>query len=297
MSRLFGLAVMLAACKVQLADNADGGGLFSADAGVSDSTSGDAVVTLGPWGTPMKHPRASSATLAEDDGALRFDGLEMTFSVANAADGNLKDLFVTTRASLTDAWTPATKLSFSVIGASDETPRFSADGLTLYFASGRPGGAGLLDIYSVTRTALTTAWNAPTLVSGPNSALLEKTYTPCGTTYLVIRDGEIAEGTIGAAPTINTTLSDPATPETGPFMTPDCLTTYFASARGGGATKLYMSTRTSTGAAWTTPAVFAEFAALGGEQEDPWLSPDGRIFSFAMSTAATTKDQYLVTRQ
>lgn len=290
MRRLFGLLLVLSACKVQLSDGVDGG-FRSSDMGVSDATT-DAA--LGPWGTPMKHPSASDTVLSEDDGSLRFDGLEMVFAIANAADGNLKDLYTTSRASLADNWTPPTMLSLSVTGASDETPRFSPDGLTLYFASGRAGGAGSLDIYAVTRLSLAAAWSAPAPVAGPNSAALEKWYTPCGTSYLVIVGGDIAEGTIGAAPMIVTALSDAATNETGPFLTPDCLTTYFASPRTP-PTKIYTSTRASITAPWSTPVVFDEFAAIGGDQEDPWMSPDMKIFSF-VSNVAGTKDQYLVTR-
>lgn len=289
MGRLFGLLLALSACKVQLSDGSDGG-FRSRDSGVSDTTA-----PIGLWGTPTKHPSASDATLSEDDGSLRDDGLEMIFSIGNAADGNLKDLYSTSRASLADAWTPATKLSLSVTGASDETPRFSPDGLTLYFASGRVGGAGDLDIYTTTRPSLTADWAAPTPVAGPNSAALEKWYTPCGGTYLVIVGGDIAEGTIGSAPTISTELSDAMTNETGPYLTPDCLTTYFASPRGAPPIKIYMSTRASITAPWSTPTVFTEFSAIGGDQEDPWLSPDMRIFSFA-SNVAGTKDQYIVTR-
>lgn len=289
MGRALGLVLALSACKVQLQDAVDGG-LRGSDTGVM--VDGGA---LGPWGAPMKHPSAGDPGLAEDDGSLRSDGLEMVFAISNAADQNLKDLYTTSRASLADAWTPAEKLSFSVIGASDETPRFSTDGLTLYFASGRAGGAGSLDIYTVERTSLTAPWGAPQPVAGPNSAALEKWYTPCAGMYLVIVDGDIAEGTLGAAPTVSAELSDPLTNETGPYLTPDCLTTYFASPRGAPPIKIYTSTRASLTAPWSPPTVFTEFAAIGGDQEDPWMSPDMRIFSFA-SNAGGTKDQYIVTR-
>lgn len=293
MGRLLGLVLVLSACKAEISDGANDGGFRSSDGGVTDGTPN--VDALGPWGTPMKHPSASGGGLAEDDGSLRNDGLEMVFAIADAADNNLKDLYTTSRASLADAWTPAAKLSFSVTGASDETPRFSPDGLTLYFASGRAGGAGNLDIYSVSRLSLTAAWNAPTPVTGPNSTALEKWYTPCGGKYLVILGGDIAEGTVGAAPTVSPMLSDAAANETGPYLTPDCLTTYFTSARGAPPVKIYMSTRSSMTAAWSTPVVFTEFSAIGGDQEDPWMSPDQRIFSF-VSNVGGTKDQYLVTR-
>lgn len=288
MGRLLGLVLALAACKVELSDGVDGG-LRDSDAGLAPDTA------IGAWGTPMKHPAASDPGLAEDDGSLRDDGLEMVFAISNAADQNLKDLYTTSRASLADAWTPAEKLSFSVTGASDETPRFSPDGLTLYFASGRAGGAGSLDIYSVTRPSLTAAWGAPAPVAGPNTTALEKWYSPCGGRYLVIVGGDIAEGTIGAAPVVSAELSDPDTNETGPFLTPDCLTAYFASPRGAPPIKLYTSTRSSMTAPWPAPVVVTELPGLGGDQEDPWLSSDMRMFSFA-SNVAGTKDQYIVTR-
>lgn len=278
---LLWVALAGSACSAQIADGP------AVDASISDSD--DAIDP--PWGTPAKHPQASDDTIAEDDGSLSTTSLEMVFARGTATG---KELYLTTRSSLADPWTPATLLPFNDPTVSDETPRFSTDGLTLYFASERAGGAGDLDIYSVTRMTIGGTWGAVQPVVGPNTAALEKWYTPCGSSYLVIVDGDIAEGTIGSPPTTSTALSDPASSETGPYLTPDCLTTYFASPRMTG-TRIWMSTRTSITSPWSTPVMFTEFLAVGGAQEDPWLSPDQRLFSFCTNVDGT-KDQFLVTR-
>jgi len=293
--QLFALMLVMSACKAELADvpgnhlQGDGG---MTDGAAEDSSQADAA--LPAFGPPAKHPTASATALDEDDGSLTSDGLEMVFSVNEAGVG--KDLYYTKRASLTAAWSSATKLAISAV-ASDETPRFSTDDLTLYFASARAGGAGSLDIWKATRAAKgTSTFGTPTLVAGPNSAVLEKTYSPCGGAYVVVQGTDLAEGVVGAAPAPITVLNDAATTETGPFLTQDCLRMYFASARDG-TTKIYSSHRASMTAPWAAPVVAADIPAIVGAtaMEDPWLSPDERILSVA-ATVGGTKDQYIVAR-
>src|SRR5204862_1241635 len=125
------------------------------DAGL-DGPGADAFM-LGPWGTPAKVPGASTAA-AEDDGTLANGGLELVFAVADPADGNNKDLYIMTRTTTTSAFGTPSKLPFSVTGSSEETPRFSPNNKTLYFASNRAGGTGGLDIYRVTRQTPGGAW-------------------------------------------------------------------------------------------------------------------------------------------
>lgn len=251
---------------------------------------------LGAWGTPAKVPGASTAAI-EDDGTLANGGLELVFAVVDPADGNNKDLYIMTRATTASAFGTPSKLPFSVTGSSEETPRFSPDGKTLYFASNRAGGVGGLDIYRVTRQAAGGSWTAPAPVPGVNTAANEKWFMPCGATtaYLVILGGDIAAGTVGgAAPTVVTELSAPNANETGTFLTGDCLTAYFASVRSG-PNKLYTSHRTSLATAWQTPTTVDDFVSIGGDQEDPWLADDGHIFVFA-SNASGTKDIYISVR-
>lgn len=287
------LVLLGSACKAELAD-APSDALFnpSTDSGVGSAA--DAAV-LGPWATPMLVPGASGAG-EQDDGTLSASGLELVFAIANAADANRKDLYLSTRASTAVAFGAPTKLPFSLTGSSEETPRFSADDKSLYFASDRGGATTLLDIYKVTRATIGGPWSAASPVTGPNTALAEKWLMPCAVNndYLVVVGTELAAGTFGGgAPMVVPQLNSPQA-ETGAFLSPDCLTTYFASARSG-AFLLYTSQRASLTATWQTPTVVTDFAGTGGAQEDPYLSADGRTFVF-VSNVGTTKDVYITTR-
>jgi Tol biopolymer transport system component len=83
--------------------------------------------------------------------SVRFDGLEIFFhSDRPGSVGN--DLWVSTRNSAFDAWSAPQNLGSTVNTAfSDQQPHIAADRETLYFASDRPGGIGLIDLYVTTR--------------------------------------------------------------------------------------------------------------------------------------------------
>ena len=49
-------------------------------------------------------------------------------------------------------WSAPERLDISTAGFAEITPAIATNGLALYFASNRPGGPGLLDIYVTTRT-------------------------------------------------------------------------------------------------------------------------------------------------
>lgn len=292
----FAACCMAAACGVRLDGNqptGPDGSQPTPDAPAGDDAMADGPPALGPWGTPTLVPGAST-TAIEDDGSLSSTTLEMVFAVVDPAQNNTKDLYYMSRASATAAWSAPQKLGFNTT-SSEETPRFSADDLTLYFASNRAGGPGLLDIYKVTRSAVGAAWGAAQLVSGVSTTAGEKWYMPCAAdnTYLVILDTNIGQGTVGSAPMVCAELSSAQT-ETGTFLSRDCKTVYFASNRSG-TNKLYMATRASTTATWGTPTEVVDFAGLGGAQEDPWLAPDLRTFVF-VSNVSGTKDVYISTR-
>lgn len=291
---LLGLTLVVCACKASIGDGT------GADSGVTDAVDARSIdappdaVMLGAWGAPAAVPGANTA-LQEDDGSPSSTTLELVFAVANAADANRKDLYIQTRASVTAAWSAPQLLPFSQVGSSEETPRFSGDDLTLYFASDRAGGLGGLDIYKVTRPSVGGAWSSPAAVPGVNSTGTDKWLAPCGgQRYLMVVGGDLAEGTLGGgAPTLVTSLSS-AGSEIGAFLTQDCLTAYYAS-NSSGALALYTSTRATPNAAWPAPTAVVDFAALGGAQEDPWESPDHRTFAL-VSNVSGTKDVYLSTR-
>jgi WD40 repeat protein len=296
------LLVLLAACDARI--NGAPGDLGSGDASVDVDASGTPPATdamLGAWSIATTIPQAATPASSEDDATLSSSTLEMIFAIDGGANG--KDLYYTSRPSTSDPWTTATKLGFNVANRSDETPRFSADDKTLYFASDR-GTQGNLDIYAVTRPAAgSTTWGLPAVLTGINTTLSEKWYMPCGTHYIMARatvanGTDLVEGTLGAPAAPIAALNSPQN-ETGTFLTADCLTIYFASTRPGPATPsmIYTSHRDAITAPWQPPAPVTDLRIAGGNgsEEDPWMSADGRTFVFA-SDAAGTKDIYLSTR-
>jgi hypothetical protein len=280
------------ACKAELASGPEGTDPDASVPGADPPTPVDAApdaAPLGPW-TAQKLLGASSATLSEDDVTLAPSALELVFAVSTS---NGKDLYSMTRPSLTGAWTTPALMSINVATATDETPRFSADALTLYFTSSRTGNQ---DFYRTRRAAVGAAWGTPELVPGVSTAGIDKWLAPCavGNTYLAIVDNDVYEGTFGTQPTRVAALSSAAS-ETGTFLSPDCLTAYFASTRANNKNQLYYATRPAIGGTWSAPALVNSFSAVGGDQEDPWIAGDLRTFAFA-SDVSGTKDVYLATR-
>ncbi|MGH9888040.1 MAG: hypothetical protein ACREBE_21080, partial [bacterium] len=171
----------------------------------SDAASGDDAASapvdaadldappLGRWSTPGKiTPAATGAN--EDDVTLSSDALELIFAV-EATNG--KDLYYTSRASKSDPWQqPASKLPFSAGATSEEAPRFSADDLTLYFASNR-AAAPTLDIYLVRRPARgSSMWSLPSRLDAVSSdALVDKWFMPCSGDRYVMAQGAPGGGT------------------------------------------------------------------------------------------------------
>jgi WD40-like Beta Propeller Repeat len=302
LSLFIGLAGLagLAGCEAKISDNPPDDGGMAGDAAASDAP-GDAVA-LGPWSPPIKVAVASTGEI-EDDVTLSSDARELIFAIQTGING--KDLYYTARTSLDAPWAPAVLLPFDGETTSEESPRFSADDKTLYFSSDRAGN-GNLDIFTATRAVVgTNRWDVVSPIGGAinTTTLIEKWFMPCGTDrYVMVQNGQgvgnanatdLLEGRIGQDPVGIDVLNTEDT-ETGVFITRDCLTIYFASTRTD-PEKIYTSRRGSLGAPWQPPMVVTDFEALGGDQEDPWLSPDGRIFAF-VSNVSGTRDVYLSTR-
>jgi Tol biopolymer transport system component len=298
-----------AACGARLSgnpaevDTPDAAAAAPSDAATPPEDAPPDALQFGPWSSPAKVGVAATAA-AEDDVTLSSNALEMIFAV-QATNG--KDLYYTSRPTIDGAWTPVVKLPFDTTAATEETPRFSGDDLTLYFASD-PVTSGNLDIYATKRPAAgsATTWTKPALVpttSGINTAAAEKWFSPCGTDrYALVRANasgvtHLFEGTLsGGAPAPIDSLNSLTANDTGAFLTQDCLTIYFASQRVT-PEKIFVSHRASITAPWEPASPVDDFKITGGDgnQEDPWLSPDGHTFALA-SDAAGNKDVYLSKR-
>ena len=108
----------------------------------------------GAFGPPVLVPELSSP-FRDTRTTIRRDGLEMILSSGRPGGVGSEDLWVSTRASTLDPWSPPVNLGAVVnTTAFDGGPALSFDGTTLYFHSNRPGGVGGNDLYVTTRTRL-----------------------------------------------------------------------------------------------------------------------------------------------
>jgi hypothetical protein len=286
--------LLLCACKAELGagarDNPDAaspsdGPVLQSDAAV------DSVVMLGPWGAPVAVPGANSA-LAEDDATLSSNKLEMYFKRTDAGPDN--NLYMMTRASESAAWTaPVAVTALNTTTANEESPRLSANDLTMYF--GRGG-----EIYKSIRTNTTSPWQAPTIVPTLNTTANEKWADVCDSGYAIVsravtgQGQDLIEGTVTAGATTSLTALNSTSNEQGTLLTADCLRIYFQSDRAG-TFDIYMSSRATTTSPWSAPTMLPDFNTTTSSEEDPWISTDQRTFVF-VTNASGNKDVYISTR-
>lgn len=117
----------------------------------------------------------------QDDAApcITGDGLTL-FYASSASDGSGGlDLWTVTREHASSAWRQPVNLGPTVNSpSSDMTARLSPDGLSLYFASNRPGGEGDYDIWVATRPRRSAPFASPvnlgaTVNSGSDDAIMD----------------------------------------------------------------------------------------------------------------------------
>ena len=241
-----------------------------------------------PFGTPKLVFADTGASQA--DPTLTADELDLYFS--SNPNSNF-DIWLAQRASKTDSWGTPVRVDELSSPSLDETPEVSADGLTIYFASDRPGGmlAGE-HLWVSHRAARTDAWQPPIPVTdfpggtADISPSLQKDQLMMvfasqqngadnWDLYMTTRQS-IADP--WGAPTPLTTLNSPQY-DWDPAVYRGGNSIVFASRRLNTSNSLFHSTRGSTDAPFSTPQLASEFDVLGNAG-DPWLSDDGKHIVF-----------------
>jgi Tol biopolymer transport system component len=180
-------------------------GILNADRGAKADFVFGELENLGP-----------SVNTSSNEGLARTssDGLSLYFTSDNPGGFGSGDLYVSTRATINDQWSNPVNLGSYVNTSNMEYwPSISADSLTLYFSSDRPGGHGDADIWQVKRPTRNDEWN-----------LVENLGLPFNT----------------------------SNHETAPIISADGLELYFASNRSG-IWALYVSKRATTYEEWDEP--------------------------------------------
>ena len=115
-----------------------------------------------PWGTPVNFGSTVNTSWREGDPAVSSNGLSLYFESDRPGGHGDRDLWVSTRSTLSDSWGTPVNLGSNVNTLYyDGDPEVSADGLMLFFNSNRPGGSGGFDIWVTRRATVDDDWRAP----------------------------------------------------------------------------------------------------------------------------------------
>ncbi|HUT35704.1 MAG TPA: protein kinase [Planctomycetota bacterium] len=236
----------------------------------------------------------------EDGGAcVSADGLTLLFGSGRPGGQGGTDLWLCTRRNAAEPWGTPVNLGPTVNSSSmDLEPYLSPDGLTLWFASERPGGQGRHDLWTSTRRSATEPWGAPVNL-GPTVNSSSEDAGPClspdGLVLLLSSDRSGGQGgcdlwictrrgptepwsaPANLGPVVNTSKAELA-----PCLSADGLTLIFKSDRSGGhgAADLWMSTRRSATEPFGQPVNLGPMVNSSQQEGGPTLSADGRTLYF-----------------
>jgi Tol biopolymer transport system component len=107
----------------------------------------------GPFARPENLGPAINTRYMDDHPDITDDGLSLYFTSDRPGGSGDADLWVAARSTIDEPFGSPTNLGPGVNNASyDGEASISSDGLTLFFASDRPGGIGERDIWVATRS-------------------------------------------------------------------------------------------------------------------------------------------------
>jgi Tol biopolymer transport system component len=267
----------------------------------------DAAPRFSDWSVPVNVGAPVNSPSFEQGESLSKDGLRLYFASSRPGGLGDADMYVSRR-SCTDldraecAWQVPVNLGPTVNTTGFEAaPRLSIDGHWLYFTSTRPGGFGGQDLYVSRRRDKKDdlAWEAPVnLGPGINTAGDEGTSDifddeATGTSELYYSSGpansagvDIYLSTLGPdgayGPGVPVAELNTDFLERMPAIARGGLEMFFASSRpgGSGALDLWVATRSSTSAPWSTPVNLGSTVNSSVIDARPAISFDGTQLYF-----------------
>ncbi|MGC9985094.1 MAG: hypothetical protein ABSF35_15880 [Polyangia bacterium] len=241
-----------------------------------------------PFGAVTLHPALVNAPASQHDPSLTADELELYY--ATAVDGTL-DIWLCQRASSASAWgTPGKVIELSS-DSMDENPNVSADGLTMYLASDRPGGVAAGEHLWVShRATRADSWAQPVPVTDFAVGDADKSPSVQSAELIMVfasqrgsTDWELYATTrqsatdLWGAPAPLTELNSPEV-NWDPALYQGGNGIVFASQRLGGLNSLFYASRESVTNAFSVPQPATELNS--NDENDPWLSDDGQHIVF-----------------
>ncbi len=197
-----------------------------------------------PWGEPFNLGPTVNTSARERGPRLSADDLSLLFHSNRPGGSGGTDLHIATRPTKEDAWGIPDNLGPTVnSSANDAGASISADGLELYFHSGRPGGFGERDIWVATRPTIHDDWGEP----------------------------------LNPGSTVNSSARN-----YGPNISPDGLTLFFYSNRPGGygSTDIWMARRATIDDDWSESVNLSPIVNSSSADNAPAFSADGSMLYF-----------------
>ena len=200
-----------------------------------------------PWGVPVcLGPCTDSSSyqaMTVVPSYTSADGLEVYFSDMRPGGYGGEDLWMMTRKTIEDPWSPWVNLGPAVNSWADEqVPALSPDGLELYFSGwrddyARPGTYGYSDLWVTKRATRNDPWGEP----------------------------------VNLGPAVNTAYQDKCV-----TLSVDGLSLFFDSQRPGGYGQgdLYMTRRATLSSPWGKPVNLGPIANSPAFEEMPCISAD-----------------------
>ena len=257
------------------------------------------------FGTPTNLGPMVNSSSVEARPSISADGLSLFFfsNQPGGYGGYWGDLWVTTRETTDNEWGTPVNVGSTINSANNEwAPSISADGLSLYFSSDRPGGYGTDDIWVTTRPTVSDPWGEPV-----NLGPLVNGWDHDGAQYispdgleLYFVSGLVGDLWLTKRATTNDDWGEPVklgpiinsdyTEEFYPAVSADGLLLFFSSgyirpelARPGGlgASDLWVTRRATKDDDWGTPVNIGPPVNSPAGDACPSISGDGRTLFFS----------------
>jgi Tol biopolymer transport system component len=249
------------------------------------------------FGTPVNLGPTVNTGYPDIDSSISSDGLSLYFNSTRPGGYGGWDLWVAKRATENDPWGEPQNCGSAVNTAFGEaSPCISADGLSLFFSSGRPGVLDKSDIWVATRETKDSAWDPPQNLGPPVNSLYGDGGPEISTNGLELyfsspRPDGFGNGDIWVS--TRATTDDPwsepvnlgphvngSSGDSGPSLSGDGLMLFFKSNRPGGfgAYDLYMTRRTSVSDAWGMAVNLGPNVNSPAGEELPCVAADGTLY-------------------
>jgi serine/threonine protein kinase/Tol biopolymer transport system component len=202
------------------------------------------LTTEDNWGEPENLETINSKFI-DSAPSISVDGLSLYFRSDRPGGLGGFDLWVSTRAAVSDLWGTPENLGPTVNSSADDSfPSISSDGISLFFDSSRIGGHGHYDLWVTTRKSKDDTWEDP----------------------------------VNLGPTVNSSGLDG-----GPCISADGRTLFFFSVRPGsyGWLDIYVTGRETTSSPWSEPVNLGPLVNSRYGDFTPSISADGSTLFFA----------------